>query len=177
MSTDQDDLLASDVLGGIRSLPIGEVRDLRARCIDVETGLSYLRRMVQAPLDLVTREQQRRRDGGGPSEIRELIDSLPEVLSANTRVGGPGRLPTQIGPGEIDPALSDELASIVGSGQLAAIATTDDADLAELASQLEAFERRVSERRRAFHARIDALQAELARRYRTGEATVESLLH
>jgi hypothetical protein len=51
-----------------------------------------------------------------------------------------------------------------------------DADLAGLAHDLAAFERKVSEQRRAFFDRIDALQAELTRRYKTGEASVESLL-
>ena len=37
-------------------------------------------------------------------------------------------------------------------------------------------ERQVSERRQALFTRIDALQAELTRRYKTGEASVESLL-
>ena len=34
----------------------------------------------------------------------------------------------------------------------------------------------MSRRRRSLHERIDALQAEITRRYRTGEASVESLL-
>ena len=34
----------------------------------------------------------------------------------------------------------------------------------------------MSERRHAYFDRIDALQAELTRRYRTGEATVDGLL-
>ncbi len=34
----------------------------------------------------------------------------------------------------------------------------------------------MSERRHAYFERIDALQAELTRRYRTGEASVDGLL-
>ena len=37
-------------------------------------------------------------------------------------------------------------------------------------------ERHVSGQRRALHERIDALQEELVRRYKTGEASVDSLL-
>jgi hypothetical protein len=42
--------------------------------------------------------------------------------------------------------------------------------------RLEALEREISDRRRQFFDRIDTLQAEITRRYRTGEASVESLL-
>jgi hypothetical protein len=41
---------------------------------------------------------------------------------------------------------------------------------------LSDLEHAVSARRRSLHERIDALQSELTRRYKTGEATVDSLL-
>ena len=42
--------------------------------------------------------------------------------------------------------------------------------------QLQAYERRVSDLRRALFDRIDAIENELTRRYRTGEASVDTLL-
>jgi len=177
MSTQHDELLDPAVLVDIEHRPIDDVRSLRSRCIDVETGLSYLRRMVQAPLDIVIQEQRRRTEGGGPTDLATLIGDLPEVLSPGTRSFGVPRLPTQLEPSSVDPELSAELDRLVGEGQLASIVEMDDAQLEHLHGLLSAYERRVSERRRAFHSRIDALQAELTRRYRTGEATVESLLH
>ena len=39
-----------------------------------------------------------------------------------------------------------------------------------------AHEAELSARRRTLHERIDVLQAEITRRYKTGEASVESLL-
>ena len=45
-----------------------------------------------------------------------------------------------------------------------------------MADQLAAFEQRVSGHRRDLFERIDALQAEITRRYKTGEASVDSLL-
>ena len=177
MSTDHDELLDPAVLDDLEHTPIDQVRALRARCIDVETGLSYLRRMVQAPLDIVSQEQRRRADGGGPTDLATLIGDLPEVLSPNTRSFGLPRLPAQLEPASIDPDLSAELDALIGEGQLVSIVEVDDAGLYALHEELAAFERRVSERRRSFHGRIDALQGELTRRYRTGEASVESLLH
>ena len=52
----------------------------------------------------------------------------------------------------------------------------DDDEAVALTDQLADLERQVSERRQALFTRIDALQAELTRRYKTGEASVESLL-
>jgi hypothetical protein len=45
-----------------------------------------------------------------------------------------------------------------------------------MASALEALERRISGQRRELHARIDVLQAEVVRRYREGETSVDDLL-
>ena len=51
---------------------------------------------------------------------------------------------------------------------------TDD-ELTTLVSALEGFERAISDDRRQRFERIDALSAELARRYRDGEVDVDSL--
>ncbi len=47
---------------------------------------------------------------------------------------------------------------------------------AVLAGRLEAIETRVSADRRALHERIDALQAELVDRHKSGRASVDGLL-
>ena len=72
-------------------------------------------------------------------------------------------------------ALEAELAAILGNdtGDLPAL---DDATLGRLAADLSAFEQRVSGHRRSLFDRIDALQDEITRRYRSGEASVDALL-
>lgn len=170
-----DRLLAPEVLTGLEQRPIDEVRALRAECVAVETGLSYLRRLVQGPLDIVHREQQRRATGV-ESDLATLVDELPDVLAEHTRSAGVGRLPRTLEPTEVDPGLQAELDALVGGGRMGTVTEMPDADLTALADGLAAFERKVSEQRRAYFDRIDALQAELTRRYRTGEASVESLL-
>jgi len=174
--TDADRLLDPRTLDGLAELPIGELRRLRAACVEVETGLSYLRRLVQGPLDIVRREQQRRAGGAPEPDLSELVAQLPGILADGPRASGVGRLPQTLEPTDVDPVLQAELDELVGGGRVAAVTTMDDAELAALADALADFEARVSGRRRAFHERIDALQAELTRRYRTGEASVESLL-
>lgn len=173
--TNADRLLDPSLLSDLASRPIGDVRSLRADCVQVETGLSYLRRMVQGPLDIVHREQARRAVGAD-GDLSTLVDELPGVLAEHTRGSGVGRLPQTLEPTEVDPELQAELDQLIGGGRIGTVTDMSDADLEQLAEQLTAFERKVSEQRRAYFDRIDALQAELTRRYKTGEATVESLL-
>jgi hypothetical protein len=170
-----DRLLSPDLLDGLATRPIDEVRTLRAECVEVETGLSYLRRMVQGPLDIVHREQTRR-SSGTEGDLATLVEELPDLLAEHTRSSGVGRLPQTLEPTSVDPQLETELNGLVGGGRVATVVDMSDADLDELATGLTAFERKVSEQRHAYFERIDALQAELTRRYRTGEASVESLL-
>ena len=176
MSTENDELLATTLIDDLAHQPIEGVRALRDECVRVETGLSYARRLVQGPLDIVELELRRRSAGEAHSELSALIDELPEVLSANTRSGGNGRLATELEPSDFPAEVIAEIDSLVGDGQLGEIPTLEDTDLTVLADGLREVERKISERRRSYHLRIDALQAELTRRYSTGEASVDSLL-
>jgi hypothetical protein len=69
-----------------------------------------------------------------------------------------------------------DLDAIVGSNTLAHLAELSDGEVAELVAELGRFEADVSAQRRSLHDRIDSIQAEITRRYRTGEATVDALL-
>lgn len=173
-----DRVLDPGYLGDLTALPMDELRRRRAECQDVETGLSLLRRVVQGRLDIVGVELARRAHGADPAslQLQELIERLPEVLADRTRAAGPGRLSKLLAPASLDPDLEAELERIASRGSLAGLATRPDRELSDVAAQLEAFEARISAQRRALFERIDALQAEITRRYREGEASVESLL-
>lgn len=171
-----DRILSADYLGDLEQRAMADVRTMRAECQEVETGLSYLRRMVQGRLDIVGVELQRRRDGGDPADLSELVGRLPEILADRTRAPGLGRLPQLMAPGEIDPALEAELDEITASHDIETISQVDDDELTGIRQRLEQLEHDVSARRRELFDRIDALQAEITRRYRTGEASVETLL-
>jgi hypothetical protein len=175
MSAADDRLLSANYLIQLESRPIDEVRSMREECSEVETGLSYLRRMGQGPLDIVNRELVRR-EVGGHADRSTLIEELPGILADGPRPPGVGRLSRRLEPTNVDPQLSAELDEILGRGVVGDVTLLTDQDLLEVRDHLEAFERRVSERRQAYFDRIDALQAELTRRYRTGEASVDSLL-
>lgn len=176
MASQLDRILDDGYLGDLTGRPLPEIRSMRTECQEVETGLSYLRRLVQGRLDIVGVERQRRRDGAAPGELASLISQLPEILADRTRGPGVGRLPQLLAPGEIDADLQRRFDEIVAGHDVDSLPSLSDEAVEQLQKALEAFEHEVSGFRRQLFDRIDALQAELTRRYRTGEASVESLL-
>lgn len=176
MGADLDRLLAPDYPGDPGGLSIEQVRAMRAECQQVETGLSLLRRIVQGRLDIVGLELRRRAGGGDPADLGSLIEQLPDVLAENSRAAGSGRMPQVFASTDVDADLQAELDRIVGEASLANLPSVSDEELDAMADALAALERRVSSQRRQLFERIDALQAELTGRYRSGEASVDELL-
>lgn len=162
-------------LEGLETWTLDEVRSRRDEATETETGLSYLRRIVQGRLDIVVAER-RHRDHGERADVSELVDELPSILSGNVHAPGLGRLPALIGPGEIDATLEHRLEEILPASHLAHLPDLSDEELRGAATDLTEFERSVSIQRRAVLDVLDRLQDEIVRRYRTGEATVDSLL-
>ncbi|MCF6509994.1 aerial mycelium formation protein [Blastococcus sp. MG754426] len=152
--------------------PMGDVRRLRREAEQQEVNLSYTRRLLQGRLDIVRRELQRRAEHDG----RSLVDLLPEILAEKGRgpAHGLGRHQT------VQPADPQEYESWVNSltpgADLSAITELADNKLEAAARSLADAEKGLSERRRGVQQVMDALAAELGRRYRDGEADVAALL-
>jgi hypothetical protein len=176
MSWDHDHLLDPDALVDLEQRPIADVRAQRAACVEVETGLSYLRRLIQGSIDIVGQAMEQRSSNGSTIDVADLVDQLPAILGDALRPAGGGRLVESLEPTRLDDELGAEYEQLVGGGRVARAADLEDAELAQLLDQLRELERRVSSQRHDYHERIDALQAELTRRYRTGEASVDTLL-
>ena len=168
-------MLADDYVGDVTALSMEELRAKRAEAQACEVGLSFLRRLAQGRLDIVAAEQRRRTEGAEPMSHDDLVAHLSGILGDRTRAPGNGRLPQLMGPdfADVDTAPLDEIA---GPSRLSNLADLGDAELVELVDRLSSYEHEVSGQRRRLHERIDALQAEITRRYKSGEATVESLL-
>jgi len=149
-------------------LSLDELRAKRAELQQQDDVVSYARRVAQARLDLVKSEFARRGSDGDVS--KEVADVLSRHMS-----GGTARPPR---PAEdlSDDALSAELDAICTEHHYGRVEDLDEKELAVLAEAIGEFERRVSRDRRARFDRLDALSAELVRRYRDGEANVDSLL-
>lgn len=157
------------------ALPMEELRARRAELQEVEVTLSYQRRMAQGRLDIVAAERQRREHGGPPPDPDAVVAHLTDILAPNTRGQGTGRLSQLLAP-EPAEAETPELDALAGPDVLASLPAMSDDGLSRLIDGLAAFEAGCSRSRRALHDRIDSLQHEVVRRYRTGEATVETLL-
>ena len=175
MDAELQRILEPDFLGDLAHRSVAEVRALRETCQSVETQLSYLRRLVQGRHDIVTGELDRRRHGGATDDVHGLVERLPEILADRIHAPGPGRLPVGMEPGELTGTLVDRLEAIGEVVSVDAAATTDE-QLEEAATQLTALEHEVSGLRRQLFDRIDALQTEITRRYKDGEANVEDIL-
>ena len=177
-SADLERLLDPGYPGDLQGRPIEEIRTMRDECRRAEDGLSYVRRQAQGRLDIVAAELSRRNEGKGPSDAADIVDQLPAILGQ--RVSGSGDIlnvrTTSLEPPAEASQLIVELEGILHVSSLTGLGQITDDELRQLVDRLTEYERIVSDRRRALHDRLDALQAEIVRRYKTGEVSVESLL-
>ena len=152
-------------------LSLDDLRALRQQLQHEDDVVSYARRVAQARMDLVKSEHARR--SAGPDA--DLSEQIGDVLSQHL-TGGPARPPR---PTEnlSDNALSEELDGVCAEYHFGRLAELDEAELEALSNAIGDFEGRVSSDRRERFNRLDALSAELVRRYRDGEANVDSLLN
>ncbi len=174
--TDLLDHLLDDIDPGIVSqLEITELRAVRDRCQEVESGLSFGRRLVQGRLDIVMLESERR-ERGGEASSEQLMARLPEVLAQRTRGGGTPRPTRETDLPDFCEDISAAVERIVPATELAELSSISDERLEAVIGELEQFERQVSAKRQELHRVIDDLQEEIVGRYRSGAASVDDLL-
>lgn len=153
-------------------LRLSELRSLRRDAQRDEADLSYVRRLLQGRIDILRAELARR---AGRDEPTGLVDRLREILTdaparhrssaRHVTVGTPQR--------EEYRALA---ARMLGEVELSDPRARTDEELAAGLGRLVAYEQQVSRRRQQLQRTADDCSAEIARRYREGEAQVEDLL-
>lgn len=154
-------------LDGLGDKDLASLRAMREECREGELELSFERRLCQARIDILSAELERREGGGGEGD---LVSRLPQILAkdAMSRSGDEGPLPNRA-PDFSIPRNADvprrRVEEIVGEQTLARIPTLAPEEIRGIIASLGEHERRVSERRRNVHDVIDALQAEIVRRY------------
>lgn len=159
-------------------LPTPELRELRNDLQRAESGLSFVRRVLQGRLDIVADERDRRQGAAQDTltvDDSALVATLSASLVRNTRGSGPPRPVQEIEP----PAFADAyILQLDGEAphDVTDVEALDDHQLDELLDWLAETERDISQCRRSLHGDIDALQAETIRRYRSGESRVDDLL-
>lgn len=152
------------------TLALDELRALRTVLQLEDDAISYVRRLAQARLDLLRAELHNRSVG----DEKNITGELPAILGAHL-TGGPPRPPRPADDFSHHPlALQlEELCSDAGSTDLPSI---NGDELIDYLARLHEFEQLRSQERKELFVRIDALSAELVRRYRDGEADVDGLL-
>ena len=167
-----DRVLAEDYLDGLRELPLVEVRRLRADAEQEEVDLSYLRRMIQGRLDILRAELNRRDSASTDTLVQGLAAILADEPRAPAR--GLGRHTT------VEPSRADShrryVEALVADVDLSDVSARSSDELAHAMRTLSEEEQKISGKRRQVQAAMDACSAEITRRYRDGEADVDTLL-
>lgn len=172
-------LLDPSVLTGLTARPIDQLRRVRVECTHVEGDVSLVRRIAQGRLDIVGHETRRRAgDESAEADVPGLLFDLPDLMTDEPSGSGvPGGRSVQIGePGAVAGALVEQLDAMASPADLGGVDQMTDEQLRELFERIRAFEVELSSVRRQLHERIDAIQSEIGRRYRDGEASVDSVL-
>lgn len=152
------------------ALGLGTLRTLRRDAQQEEADLSYVRRLLHGRIDILRAELGRRMAPDAP-----LLDRLPEILTdAPSRHRSSARHVTLGMPlTERVRRLAEEMLSEV---ELSDLDARTDQDLHEGMGRLVRHEQQVSRRRQSLQRTVDGCSAEITRRYRDGEASVDDLL-
>jgi hypothetical protein len=171
-------LLAKDLLPDVTAVPLDDLRHLRVECSTAEGDVSFVRRVAQGRLDIVGHEVRRRSGASDTApEMNGILFNLPDILTLGSSGAPAARMLAIQSPGVLAQALLGELEQAAAASELTAPERLDDDRLGTLLEDLRSFEVELSTNRRRLHERIDTIQGEIARRYRDGEASIDSLLN
>lgn len=167
--TGQGDDTGDGARPDLGTLNLPELRALRRDAQRDEADLSYVRRLVQGRIDILRAELARRRDPESP-----VVDRLSEILTDAPSPQRSSRHVTLSTPrsDEYRRLAADSLAEI----ELSDLDARTDEELHTAMGRLVRYEQQVSRRRHRLQRTADGCGAEIARRYRDGEAQVDDLL-
>ena len=163
-----DTVLDPSYLADLAQWPLDELRRRHAECLEIETEVSYVRRVTQARIDILGAEIDRRARGGS---VGDLIAALPDIL-ADERPRTPvekSRLTRLLAPSMAIPWRRGR-EHLITDDTLATLPNLDDDELRSTMQELGQLEQEVSQQRRRLHQVIDGMEAELAARHKVGRA-------
>ena len=159
-----DRVLAPEFLTGVTELPMAQLRERRQDAMQEEADLSYVRRMLQGRIEILSEELH---DHEAATD-EELVARLTKAFvshgpapssSARHVVAEPSRLAERR-------RFVERLISDVG---LSDVSNMSPDGVRAAVARLQEQEQIVSATRGQVHQVIDELTAELARRYQTGQ--------
>lgn len=154
-------------LGALR---LDELRALRRSSQQEEADLSYVRRLLHGRIDILRAEQARRTAPESPvvDRLSEILADEPPQVRSSARHVTLGTLHSE----EYRQLAEDMLSEV----ELSDLEARTDAELHGAMGRLARYEQQVSRRRQQLQRTADDCSAEIARRYRDGEAQVDDLL-
>ncbi|MCW5250719.1 MULTISPECIES: aerial mycelium formation protein [unclassified Streptomyces] len=175
--TDSPELAAGHPEHDLAALSLPELRALRRDARGRETDLSYVRRLLHGRIDILRAELARR----GPASVATtaavgpVVERLSEILTDT-----PARHRSSARHVTLGPPRTEECrrlaAEMLGEVALSDLSARTDVELTAGMGRLVRHEQQVSRRRRRLQRTADECGAEIARRYREGEAQVDDLL-
>ena len=154
-------VLDPSYVADLGSREISDLRVMHGECLELETEVSYVRRLSQARIDILEAELARRATGGS---LEDLIKALPQILADSGPRGNPAksRLPLQMAPEQ-----ESEWAPQLGKSEalLANLPSLSEDELHESIAGLRSLERDVSDQRRQLHGVIDQIDRVLANQF------------
>jgi hypothetical protein len=167
-----DRVLDEEFVADLAGLSMVDLRERRAEAEQEEVDLSYLRRLLQGRIDIVQAEIRRRAANGAG----RVIDHLKQVLTDHNP-GPPFGLGRHV---VVEPSRVDQhrrrVERVVADVALSDVGAHSDEQLQDCLATFTVEERQISALRRAVQSVMDRCGAEIARRYRDGEASVDTLL-
>jgi hypothetical protein len=163
----------------LTALSLPELRALRRHAQRDEADLSYVRRLLQGRIDIL-RAELARRDPVGAASVSALaeasvVERLPEILR-----DAPARYRSSARHLTLGTPQSEEFrqlaAEMLAEVELSDLGARTDVELNCAMGRLVRYEQQVSRRRQRLQRMADDCSAEIARRYREGEAQVDDLL-
>jgi hypothetical protein len=161
-----DEVLDPSFVMGLDGIAASELRSKLRRAHEEEDDLSYVRRLLHGRLDILKAEIEARRRGRGTARAIEVLE---EALTESGGSGGRGARPGLVT--KVSESSGRRRAErILSEDHLARLPELDPAEIEQTIERVGAEEKQLSEERHRVHAVIDALESELARRYKAGLA-------
>jgi hypothetical protein len=169
-------IMEPSYVGDLEAADISVLREKRAECREAENELSFERKLCHARMDILSAELDRRSEASD----EDLMSRLPEILGAGKRgKADAGPLPSRA-PDFSIPRNADvprrRVDEILGEQTLSRLPQLQTEEIRSIVGSLAEHERKVSQRRKQAHDVMDRLQAEIVRRYTTGEADPSAAL-
>jgi hypothetical protein len=159
-------LLDPEYVASLQARSLDDLRAMRSRCSEYELTVSYDRRMVQARVEILDAERDRRARGGS---LDELVADLPRILGAEpSRPAAATTRVTNTQSPSIELHWPDGREELIADSTLANLPALDERELDETMDRLRDFERELSEIRHQLHGVIETLDREIASRQVAG---------